>query len=213
MFVVADGMGGHRGGEIASKLAVDTILSSFYASKDDDTLPSLQQAFSDANKVIIEKSHEDVSLFGMGTTCTAMVIKKDTAYFAHVGDSRAYVLRDGELEQLTEDHSLVGEMVRSGILSEEDARHHPRRNVITRSLGTHEETPADTPASPMRLAAGDVFLLCSDGLTSLVDPGEIKAILASNPPRKTCDELVDLANEKGGKDNITVQVIRIHADG
>ncbi len=213
MFVVADGMGGHRGGEIASKLAVDTILSSFYASKDDDTLPSLQQAFSDANKVIIEKSHEDVSLFGMGTTCTAMVIKKDTAYFAHVGDSRAYVLRDGELEQLTEDHSLVGEMVRSGILSDEDARHHPRRNVITRSLGTHEETPADTPASPMRLAAGDVFLLCSDGLTSLVDPGEIKAILASNPPRRTCDELVDLANEKGGKDNITVQVIRIHADG
>ena len=213
MFIVADGMGGHRGGEIASKLAVDTILSSFYASKENDTLPSLQQAFSDANKVIIEKSHEDVSLFGMGTTCTAMVIKKDEAYFAHVGDSRAYVVRDGELEQLTEDHSLVGEMVRSGILSEEDARHHPRRNVITRSLGTHEETPADTPASPMRLAAGDVFLLCSDGLTSLVDPGEIEAILASNPPRRTCDELVDLANEKGGKDNITVQVIRIHADG
>jgi len=213
MFIVADGMGGHRGGEIASKLAVDTIVSSFYASKGNDTLPSLQQAFSDANKVIIEKSHEDVSLFGMGTTCTAMVIKKDKACFAHVGDSRAYVLRDGELQQLTEDHSLVGEMVRSGILSDEDARHHPRRNVITRSLGTHEEIPADTPASPLRLAAGDVFLLCSDGLTSLVDPGEIEAILASNPPRRACDELVDLANEKGGKDNITVQVIRIHADG
>jgi serine/threonine protein phosphatase PrpC len=213
MFLVADGMGGHRGGEIASKLAVDTIVSSFYASKDNDTLPALQQAFGDANRVIIEKSHEDVSLFGMGTTCTAMVIKKDNAYFAHVGDSRAYVLRNGELEQLTDDHSLVGEMVRSGILTDEDARNHPRRNVITRSLGSHEDIPADTPASPMPLAAGDVFLLCSDGLTSLADAGELEAILSSNPPREACDALVDLANEKGGKDNITVQVVRIAGDG
>lgn len=210
IFIVADGMGGHRGGEIASKLAVDTIISSFYESNEGDTLSALQQAFKDANRVIIDKSQDDVSLFGMGTTCTAMVIKDDEAYFAHVGDSRAYVLRDGELKQLTEDHSLVGEMVRSGILSDEDAQHHPRRNVITRSLGTHGDTIVDTPSSPLKLTAEDVFLLCSDGLTSLVNTDELEAILKENPAREACDALIDLANEKGGKDNITVQIIRVH---
>jgi serine/threonine protein phosphatase PrpC len=213
LFIVADGMGGHRGGEIASKLAVDSIISKFYTSKEKDTVRALREAFEEANNVIIEKSHEDVTLFGMGTTCTAMVIKDTSAYLAHVGDSRAYLLRGGVLEQLTEDHSLVGEMVRSGILTDEDARNHPRRNVITRSLGTHENTLADIPAAPFKLTDGDVFLLCSDGLTSLVGQDEVRDTLASNPPRETCDALVSLANERGGKDNITVQVIRVTEGG
>jgi len=209
LFIVADGMGGHRGGEIASKLAVDTIIAAYYSPEPKDPIEAFQQAFDNANRVIIEKSREDVGLFGMGTTCTAMAVRPNEVFFAHVGDSRAYLFRGGKLEQVTEDHSLVGEMVRSGIISDEDAKIHPRRNVITRSLGTHEDLITDTPSSPFPLIDGDVFLLCSDGLTSLVDPEEIEAILAEGSPRESCDRLVDLANEKGGKDNVTVQVIKV----
>jgi protein phosphatase len=209
LFIVADGMGGHRGGEIASKLAVDTVIASFYASDEKTPVAAFKKAFSEANRVIIEKSREDVALFGMGTTCTALAIRPGEAYFAHVGDSRAYILRGGELKQVTEDHSLVGEMVRSGIISDEDAKVHPRRNVITRSLGTHEELETDTPDSPLPLIDGDVFLLCSDGLTSLVDEEELEVVVGANSPREACDRLVELANAKGGKDNITVQVIKV----
>ena len=211
IFIVADGMGGHRGGEIASQLAVDTILDAYYAAKENDPAKALDLAFKEANGVIIEKSRNDVSLYGMGTTCTALVVRKGEGYFAHVGDSRAYLFREGELKQLTEDHSLVGEMVRSGILTDEDARTHPRRNVITRSIGTHEELFVDLSTVPLQLAEGDVFLLCSDGLTSLVGESELKAVLESNPPRKACEALIDLANEHGGKDNVTVQIVRVCA--
>lgn len=208
LFIVADGMGGHRGGEIASQLAVDTVLEAYYASTESDPARALDFAFKKANGVIIEKSRTDVSLYGMGTTCTALVMRKDEGFYAHVGDSRAYLFRGGELTQLTEDHSLVGEMVRSGILTDEDARRHPRRNVITRSIGTHEDLFVDLSAAPLRLIDGDVFVLCSDGLTSLVAQNELKAALASNPPRKACEALVDLANEHGGKDNVTVQIVK-----
>ena len=210
IFVVADGMGGHRGGEIASKLAVDTIISTYYDSDEPDPTQALSEAFKKANKLIHDKSQSEVELFGMGTTCTTMVVLDSHAYFAHVGDSRAYVLRNKELRQITEDHSLVGEMVRSGILTDEDAQRHPKRNVITRSLGTHEELAADFPMSPFKLADGDVFLLCSDGLTSLVSDNEIRDVLSAASPKNACTALVDLANDKGGKDNITVQVIKAH---
>jgi len=209
IFVVADGMGGHRGGEIASKLAVDTIISAYYTSTCKDPCDALGEAFDKANRIILEKAVGDAELFGMGTTCTTMVTIGNKAYFAHVGDSRAYVLRDGEFEQITEDHSLVGEMVRSGILSNEDAQHHPKRNVITRSLGTHEQLETDFPSSPFEMTVGDVFLLCSDGLTSLVPDEEVAEPLATGSPKEMCAALVDLANDKGGKDNITVQVIKI----
>ncbi len=209
VLLVADGMGGHRGGEIASQLAAETIVSRYYASREADPSAALNQAFKEANRLIMEKSRSDVSLYGMGTTCTALVVRKTSAYVAHVGDSRAYRLRQGGLERLTEDHSLVGEMVRSGIITDEDARTHPRRNVITRSIGTHEELFVDITREPLELAEGDVFLLCSDGLTSLVTEGELKTVLESNPPREACNRLVDLANENGGKDNITVQVVKV----
>lgn len=211
MFVVADGMGGHRGGEIASNLAVKTIISSYYAHENGDPVKSLEAAFAKANKAILERSQTDASLLGMGTTCTAMVVRNGKAYFAHVGDSRAYVMRDGTLEQLTEDHSLVGEMVRSGIISDEDAQHHPKRNVITRSMGSHEELPIDFPSSPYDISAGDIFLLCSDGLTSLVTDEEVGGILGKKPPEDAVNALVDLANDKGGKDNVTVQIVKVSA--
>jgi protein phosphatase len=209
VFLVADGMGGHRGGEIASQLAADSIVTKYYGSTETDPALALDEAFREANRLIIEKSRSDVSLYGMGTTCTVLVVRGDCAYIAHVGDSRAYLLREGELERLTEDHSLVGEMVRSGIISDEDARFHPRRNVITRSIGTDDELSVDITREPLGLAEGDVFLLCSDGLTSLVAESELKAVLGSNPPREAANRLVDLANENGGKDNITVQVVKV----
>ena len=208
IFVVADGMGGHRGGDIASKLAVETIIQAYYESDETDPTPALDRAFSRANRAILERSMADVDLFGMGTTCTTMLVAGDTAYFAHVGDSRAYLLRDGKLQQLSEDHSLVSEMVKSGMLSNEDAQRHPKRNVITRSLGTNEDLTTDFPETPFRIQAGDTFLLCSDGLTSMVPDSAIENILAANNPEDGCSLLVDRANQEGGKDNVTVQIIR-----
>jgi serine/threonine protein phosphatase PrpC len=211
IFIVADGMGGHRGGEIASKLAVESIIDHYYSSKERDPIGALREAFSHANSRIKEKSLSDVTLFGMGTTCTAISILRDKAFLGHVGDSRAYILRGGRLDRLTEDHSLVGEMVRSGMISDKDARNHPKRNVITRSLGTHDTIVPDIPSSPYELEDGDVLLLCSDGLTSLVSDEELREILRSCPPREATKALVNLANAQGGKDNITTQVIKVHS--
>lgn len=209
LFIVADGMGGHRGGEIASKIAVDATQASYQADLNEDRAAALRAAVDHANRLILNESLSDEALMGMGTTCTAMVVHEGCAYFVHVGDSRAYVLRDGELVQLTQDHSLVGEMVRSGILSDEDARNHPKRNVITRSLGIHGIINLDTPFSPFELKKDDVFLLCTDGLTSLVNDDEISGSLSENKPDDACRKLVDAANQKGGKDNITVVVVKI----
>jgi serine/threonine protein phosphatase PrpC len=209
LFVVADGMGGHRGGEIASKIAVDGTQSSYRADLNEDRAAALKSAVEHANRLILNESASDEALMGMGTTCTAMAVHESYAYFVHVGDSRAYVLRDGELVQITQDHSLVGEMVRSGILSDEDARNHPKRNVITRSLGIQEIINLDTPFSPFELKKDDVFLLCSDGLTSLVNDEEIGGVLSENKPDDACRKLVDAANQEGGRDNITVVVVKI----
>jgi protein phosphatase len=209
LFLVADGMGGHRGGEIASDLAVKTIRTSYFADSDENRAAALMAAVEEANRLILRESTTDPSLTGMGTTCTAMAIHNGFAYFVHIGDSRAYVLREGELVQLTQDHSLVGEMVRSGILSDEDARNHPKRNVITRSLGIQETVAADTPFSPFKLEKGDEFVLCSDGLTSMVEDGEIGAVLAENETDVGCRKLVDLANRRGGKDNVTILVVKV----
>ena len=138
-----------------------------------------------------------------------MAVREGNAYFAHVGDSRAYVLREGEMIQITQDHSLVGEMVRSGILSDEDARVHPKRNVITRSLGIQKTVMLDTPFTPFELNVGDIFLLCSDGLTSMIDDPEIEKILGAAEPEAVCRNLVDAANHNGGRDNVTVVVVKI----
>ena len=209
VFVVADGMGGHRGGEIASRIAVRTILAFYSADGEQDRSKALAFAFREANKTIIEESVADSALFGMGTTCTALALHAGRAYFAHVGDSRGYMLRDGAVTQITHDHSIVGEMVRSGIISDEDARHHPKRNVITRSLGAQEDTAADIPAVPMPVKAGDIFMLCSDGLTTYLSDQDIATVLSENAPEEACKKMVRMANDAGGRDNITVQVIAV----
>lgn len=209
LFIVADGMGGHKGGDVASRLAVEEIRSHYYSAKGEDPAAALVEAFQKANRSIYEKAQNDESLTGMGTTCTAMVIRQEFTYFAHVGDSRAYLYRQGELRQITEDHSLIGEMLRSGLISKEDARTHPQRNVITKSLGVQISVQADTPSTPFSIEDGDIFLLCSDGLTTLVLDEDIKAALNAKNIGEACCHLIDLANKKGGMDNITVQVIEI----
>lgn len=209
LFVVADGMGGHRGGEIASRLAVDTISSSYYESEGDSPVKVLVAAFEKANTSILDEAAADATLFGMGTTCTAVVVRQARAYVAHVGDSRAYLYRGGEISQITQDHSLVAEMVRSGIITEEDARTHPKRHVITRSMGVQESVEADTLEGALPVEAGDTFLLCSDGLTSYADDTDLGNALEGATPEKACRTLVDLANARGGRDNITVIVFTV----
>ncbi|MGH2757489.1 MAG: Stp1/IreP family PP2C-type Ser/Thr phosphatase [Actinomycetota bacterium] len=205
VFAVADGMGGHIAGDIASAIAVEVIQNEAgdFSADDPDTLATV---LKDANAEIYQRSSGDESLRGMGTTCTLMLVDGTTAQIAHVGDSRAYLLRDGELRQVTEDHTLVGRMVSEGRLKPEDAQHHPQRSIITRALGVDSEVEVDVVS--LDLHDGDRLLLCSDGLSSMVEPSDIRDALASDPdPQRVADSLVERANAAGGDDNITVVVV------
>jgi PPM family protein phosphatase len=210
--VVADGMGGHASGEVASHLAVEVISRAYYEAEG-DAHAALQEAIKQANREIFSAASEKESLKGMGTTCVALAVKGRRAYCAHVGDSRLYVVRDDHIYQLTEDHSAVMEMVRLGIISREDARHHPDKNVILRAVGTQAEVEVETWREPADVRAGDQFLLCSDGLSDLVAADEIRGALAAHDPHAASAALVALARERGGHDNITVAVVRVGAAG
>jgi protein phosphatase len=210
VFVVADGMGGHRGGEIASRIAVRTILAFYTADSSGDRSDALARSFHEANQTIIQEAVADATLFGMGTTSTALALHAGRGYLAHVGDSRCYMLRKGKLRQITSDHSIVGEMVRSGIISDEDARTHPKRNVITRSLGAQPDVSTETPES-IELQPGDVFLLCTDGLTTYLSDVDLTVVMATLSPSEACKKLVKMANEQGGRDNITVTIVAVRA--
>jgi PPM family protein phosphatase len=205
LFAVADGMGGHLAGDVASSTAVEVIASSAQ-SADADNPDSLAALLRDANAAIHEKAQADTRLRGMGTTCTLLMIQDSRGHVAHVGDSRAYLLRDGELSQLTEDHSLVGRMVKEGRLSPEEADSHPQRSIITRALGVDSDVDVDLMSVDLR--KHDRLLLCSDGLTSMVHNDRIREVLeGTRDPQGAADELVRLANEAGGEDNITVVVV------
>jgi PPM family protein phosphatase len=207
IFVVADGMGGHLAGDVASSTAVEVIESSS-KSADAGNPDSLAVLLRDANKAIYEKAREDDRLRGMGTTCTLLMIRDTKGHVAHVGDSRAYLLRDGELSQLTEDHSLVGRMVKEGRLSAEEAESHPQRSIITRALGVDSDVEVDLLSLDLR--EQDRILLCSDGLTSMVANERIREILErTSDPQRAANELVALANDAGGEDNITVVLVDI----
>jgi len=208
LFVVADGMGGHLAGDVASSTAVEVISEEGRSASADDP-HSLETLVQHANSAIYKKSQDDPALHGMGTTCTLVVVGDHLAQFAHVGDSRAYLLRDGELSQLTEDHTLVNRMVREGRLSAEEADHHPQRNIVTRALGVDPNVAVDTPGLQVR--NGDRLLLCSDGLTSMVDGSRIRETLsAEEDPQRAADQLVELAIQAGGEDNITVLVLDLN---
>jgi PPM family protein phosphatase len=207
--IVADGMGGHASGEIASRMAVD-IINEIYSKEraDKDGLEALESAFQVANFTILQKSFEQEGLNGMGTTATALVLEDDQALVGHMGDSRAYMFRDSTVTQLTKDHSLVERMVDQGLLNREEATHHPQRNVIYKTLGVNMDGEVDL-LGPIPIRVGDIFLLCSDGLTNLVSDQELLEIVAKESPQKACETLIQLANQRGGHDNITVQILKV----
>ncbi|MCG8608061.1 Stp1/IreP family PP2C-type Ser/Thr phosphatase [bacterium] len=207
LFVVADGMGGHQGGQEASQMAV-RIIQQVYASATDLSIPErLKNAFKAANDQILQHAHRNPQLQGMGTTCTALVLKDRQAYLAHVGDSRAYLINHAGIKQLTQDHSYVAEMQRQGILTAQEAKSHPQRSVLNRALGVKPTEDIDLIEGIM-VEPDDHFLLCSDGL-STVSEKELYEVVMSNPPEAACNKLVQLANEMGGGDNVTNQIIRI----
>jgi serine/threonine protein phosphatase PrpC len=206
LFVVADGMGGAQAGEVASRLAAEA----FARGLPDAGTPEerLEARVREANSRIHEVSQEDSALAGMGTTLTAAYLDGDELALAHVGDSRAYLLRDGELTRLTRDHTLVEELVRRGELTEDEAAEHPQRSIITRALGPEDEVEVDLRTHPVR--AGDVLLLCSDGLTGMISEAEVAGILqGASSLAAAARSLVAAANDAGGRDNITVVLFRI----
>ncbi|MEO8475900.1 MAG: Stp1/IreP family PP2C-type Ser/Thr phosphatase [Actinomycetota bacterium] len=207
LYAVADGMGGHRGGEVASELALETIESLFR-----EGATTLVEQVRQANRAVFARSQEDRAVSGMGTTLTAAHVEGGAVRLAHVGDSRAYLLRAGALRQLTDDHTLVNRMVKAGEITESEAEVHPHRNVLTRSLGTEAEVHIDEEQVP--LMDGDRVLLCSDGLFGMVAEDQIQAILEAEPaPQRAADRLIKAANRAGGVDNITAIVLDVHDDG
>jgi protein phosphatase len=204
LYAVADGVGGALGGEVASRIAIETLEELAHKGEG-----SLRDQVRRANELVFERSVADPQVAGMGTTLTAAWVEGGEAHLAHVGDSRAYLLRAGDLRQLTEDHTLVARMVKAGEITRDEADVHPHRNVIIRSLGF--EPDVDVDESTVALLDGDRLLLCSDGLTGMVGEQQLKAILESEPaPKRAADQLVRAANRAGGIDNITVVVLDIH---
>lgn len=201
LFAVCDGMGGAQAGEVASELAAETLAAAVA-----DGWPLLAAA-EQANAAVYQRAHEDSDHSGMGTTLTAVVLEGDMGHFVHIGDSRAYLLRGGALEQLSDDHSLVGEMVREGRLSESDAASHPHRSILSRALGTEPLARIDEFAVDLR--AGDVLLLCSDGLSGVVAAEAISMALLRADPDDAAAELIAAARKNGGPDNITAVVLRL----
>lgn len=208
LFVVADGMGAHAAGELASQIATDSIPHAYQKRPDLSPCESIVAAVHDANSRINAKGSNSVDFHGMGTTCSCLLLLPDGAMAAHVGDSRVYRLRGHAFEQLTFDHSLVWEMAALGHANEEDVPAYVRKNVITRSLGPHPTVKVDLEG-PLPLRAGDRFLLCSDGLTGPLSPQLVGMVLASLPPEDAAQTLVDLANLLGGPDNITVIIAEV----
>ncbi len=212
LFIVADGMGGHVGGREASSLAVDTIQNVYFTNSA-DLSSSLKEAVEKANINIYKKSESSKQFRGMGTTCTALLLKEDKGFIAHVGDSRIYMIENNlsrKIEQLTEDHTKVHEMVKVGILTEKEAEVYPSKSVLSRALGVEPKVNIDY--KNITIKNGQSYILCSDGLAH-VTKEEILQIVTANSPEDSCGKLINLANDRGGKDNVTVIVIKIGPDG
>jgi serine/threonine protein phosphatase PrpC len=209
VYLVCDGMGGHNAGQIASELAAKQFLHAYY-HLGGTAQEAARHAILQAHHYIAEMASKIPSRYGMGTTLTALILKQDEGILAHVGDSRCYRLREGVFEQLSRDHTLVARLVEQGILTPEQAKYHPQRNVIRQAVGVADPSePLEPDIETFALQAGDLYLLCSDGLTDMVDDAEIEAILRDEPPTRAAWRLVDRALANGGRDNITVVLLHI----
>jgi protein phosphatase len=207
LVVVADGMGGHRGGSIASQLAVEAV-GAVFSDGAADSEATLQRAFAEANRRILRRAADEPGLSGMGTTGVALLFAPDGAVFvAHVGDSRAYRVRGGAIRALTADHSLVAQLMREGMLRPDEVADHPGRHAILRALGTDEQVEVDV--ARVDAQPGDRFVLCSDGLSGVVSDEEIARMVSEQSLPTAAESLVALANARGGPDNVTVQVIEL----
>ncbi len=211
LFIVADGMGGHQAGEVASEMAVKIIADSIKKNLSDNNMSSLiKESISKANNEILLESRKNTNLSGMGTTVVLAMLNDNKLHIANVGDSRAYLIKNNRIKQLTEDHSKVAELVRWGAITKEEARVYPGRNIITKALGTTESVEADIKTISMK--TGDYILLCTDGLTDVLKDEEIRdiIIISSNGSiDEKCKKLINQANEKGGGDNVTAVLINI----
>ena len=207
LWAVADGMGGHNAGQIASEAALKSIIRAYFADPGENVADSLRAAIAGANALIFHAARQFPDRQGMGTTVLVAVAHEDTLTLAHVGDSRAYLLRDGSLRLLTDDHSWVEEQVKRGSLTREEAQTSPYRNVITRSIGIGESVQSDILTE--RLREGDVILLCSDGLSGFIDEAAIRERLERASPSAAALALIDAANDAGGRDNITALVLTV----
>jgi serine/threonine protein phosphatase PrpC len=226
LFIVADGMGGHLGGDRASRMAVDlvaeglertflsveapAVVAAGQSPEETPAAMALRAAARAAGAAIYEMAQADEHLQGMGTTLTALLFRNGRAHVGHVGDSRAYLFRDGRVEQLTEDHSWIAEQVRAGLLSEEEARDSKFKHIITRSVGFERDVQVDLAAVPVLM--GDCYLVCSDGLSNFVEADELARLMTSTFYSRVPETLVDLANERGGDDNITVVLVYVAND-
>jgi len=208
-YAVADGMGGHSAGQIACELALKTVIAAYYANPSADAETSLRYAVGQANALIYDTAQAIPDRQGMGTTLTIALVREDRVTLAQVGDSRAYLLRDGAITQLTEDHSWVAEQVRLGTMTLAEAQVSPFRNIITRSIGTAAAVESDVFTHELRV--GDTLLLCSDGLSGHLEPEEMQAVLARHSPSVAALSLIEEANERGGRDNITAVVLAVRA--
>lgn len=214
LLIVADGVGGAVCGQMASQLAVQTIRQSFFAFNDQgggvagQIGDRLTFAISEANRIILRRGQRDRRCRGMGSTCAVLAIHNDSAWVAHAGDSRAYLVRENRIVRMTRDHSRVQRMLDDGLITEEEAIDHPEKHYLERALGLREEIRVDLRL-PLPICPGDRLILCTDGLTSLVWDEEIYRIVTGAPPDEACEQLIALANERGGPDNISVGIARI----
>jgi serine/threonine protein phosphatase PrpC len=211
VFVVCDGMGGHVGGEIASRLAASTIKNVFLSNPNKLTSPSelIEEGIVEANRAVYNKSIEDASLKGMGTTCVVLVIKDGIIFYGHAGDSRLYIIRANKIYQLTKDHSFVQSLVDQGLISDAEAENHPRKNEITKALGISPSLVPEIARKGMLVYTNDFLILCSDGLSNMVSEREMMETIISSEPFDACNRLVEMANVAGGTDNITIQIVKV----
>ena len=207
--IVADGMGGHEGGQIASRLAVETFSKAYAAADDPDPQKRLLTALNDAHRRIQQRAKQDPHLSSMGTTCTAFALIEARLYFVHVGDSRLYLLREGKLRILSRDHTFVARLLEKGLIRRDQAQDHPQKHVLTSALGIAGDIEVDFPREPVAIQTADTLLLCTDGLWGQMEADEIEQALASQSPSAACRSLVQLAKDHGGPDNITLQVLRV----